>query len=246
MKFEEYRLDPAVRDQVAKDHDGALADVFFGPKDRLVDKWLHYLDVYEKHFAQFRDTKLNFLEIGVYKGGSLEMWRSYFGPEAAIWGVDIDPQCRAYETPGTRVRIGSQDDPVFLRGVIDEMGAPDLILDDGSHVAAHQEASFRTLFPLLKDGGLYVIEDLHTSYWGDFGGGYRVAGTGLERVKDMIDDMHAWYHSRPTSTPAKQEIAGIYVYDSIVVIEKKRKARPAFIQVPGRLSLPSDVAPLYR
>ncbi len=64
-----------------------------------------------------------------------------------------------------QVRIGSQDDPAFLRSVIDEMGSPDIILDDGSHVSDHQKISFETLWPLLKVGGLYVIEDLHTAYF---------------------------------------------------------------------------------
>jgi hypothetical protein len=117
--------------------------------------------------------------------------------------------------------------------VLAEIGPPDIILDDGSHVAKHQEISFRTLFPMLKEGGLYVMEDLHTAYWRDWGGGYRRRGTAIELIKDMIDDLHGWYHEEPTRTPAQSEIGAIHVYDSVVVIEKQHKRRPAHIQVPG-------------
>lgn len=232
-RLERYRLSGDERERLAEDYTGDLSKVFFGPKERLVDKWLHYLELYEKHFADLRGRDLNFLEIGVFKGGSLEMWRNYFGPAASICGIDIDPDCAGYETTGTKVRIGSQADPVFLRRVIDEIGAPDVILDDGSHVAEHQKVSFETLFPLLKEGGLYVIEDIHTAYWPFWNGGHRKPGTAIELVKDMIDDMHAWYHEAPTTTPAKESIGGIHMYDSIVFIEKKKKAMPAHIRIPA-------------
>jgi hypothetical protein len=232
-RMHEYRLTPDEIAEAARGQHGDLARIFFGPKERTVTKWLHYLSVYERHFAAYRNREMVFLEIGVYKGGSLEMWRRYFGEGSSICGIDVDPACAGYESPGTRVRIGSQDDPAFLKRVVAEIGPPDIILDDGSHIARHQRTSFDTLFPLLKDGGLYVIEDLHTAYWGNWGGGYRRKGTAIERVKDMIDDLHAWYHDKPTTTPAKTEIEAIHIYDSMVFIEKKRKARPAHIVVPG-------------
>lgn len=232
-KAESFRLPSDDRHRLAPAYQGDLSKVFFGPKTRLVDKWLHYLDVYERHFAAYRSTELKMLEIGVFRGGSLEMWNSYFGPASTIFGIDIDDRCKSYETPNTQVRIGSQDDPVFLRSVIAELGAPDIILDDGSHIAKHQEVSFDVLFPLLKEGGLYVIEDLHTAYWPAWGGGHRRRGTGIELVKAMIDDMHAWYHDAPTRTPAKSEIGAIHVYDSMVFIEKRKRERPAYIRIPA-------------
>ena len=81
-----------------------------------------------------------------------------------IFGIDVDPKCAAFD--GTAVvRIGSQDDPKFLRDVAAEMKGIDVVLDDGSHVGRHQRASFDVLFPLLSDGGIYIIEDVCTSYW---------------------------------------------------------------------------------
>jgi hypothetical protein len=130
------------------------------------------------------------------------------------------------------VRIGSQADAKFLRSVVDELGAPDIILDDAAHIGRLQRASFDALFPLLQEGGLYVIEDLCTSYWrGIYEGGYRRKGTGIEFMKEMIDDMHAWYHNKATRTPAKDHIGAIHVYDSMVVIEKRKIGPPHTIKL---------------
>lgn len=211
---------------------GDLAKIFFAHKGQIVHKWIHYLEIYDRHFSKYRDTDFRMLEIGVFKGGSLDLWREYFGPKAVIFGIDVNPECAGYATAPNQVRIGSQDDPAFLRSVIDEMGSPDLILDDGSHVGRHQAASFETLFPLLKDGGIYAIEDMHTSYWDRmFKGGYKRSGTAVELVKQMIDDLHGWYHDQPQKTPAKDWMRGIHVYDSITILDKGSVTRPGHIQV---------------
>jgi hypothetical protein len=227
------QIDPAEKDAVASQTSGALAEIFFRHSGRIIYKWIHYLGIYERHFSQYRNTSFKMLEIGVFKGGSLEMWRKYFGEAATIFGIDINPECADYVTAPNQVRIGSQDDPEFLNRVVLEMGAPDVVLDDGSHVGHHQRKSFDVLFPLLKPGGLYVIEDLHTSYWpGLTGGGRRWhESSAIGHIKEMIDDMHAWYHNNPVTTPAKTEIGAIHVYDSIVVIEKRHRQQPGHIQV---------------
>jgi hypothetical protein len=232
------RIDPHDKDAAADQTTGALAEVFFRHRGRVVDKWVHYLEIYERHFAPYCNTPVKMLEIGVFKGGSLELWREYFGETATLFGIDVDPRCAGYVTAPNQVRIGSQDDPMFLKNVILEMGTPDIVLDDGSHIGHHQRSSFDTLFPLLSPCALYVIEDLHTSYWpGSVGGGYRFAGgyrrenTAIGHIKQMIDDMHAWYHNSPVATSAKTDIGAIHVYDSIVVIEKKRRQQPGHIQV---------------
>ena len=172
---------------------GPLETLFFANQGKLAHKWISYLPFYDEVLAPYRGKPVKMLEIGVFKGGSLELWRKYFGLEATIFGIDIDPDCAAYADPPNQVRIGSQADPEFLRRVVAEMGTPDIILDDGSHVANHQLASFSTLFPLLKPGGLYLIEDMHTSYWPGHEGGYGRRGTAVELTKTLIDDMHAWH-----------------------------------------------------
>jgi hypothetical protein len=211
------------------DHHG-LAKIFAEHRGRILHKWVHYLDIYERYFSSYRGQPTRMLEIGVSQGGSLEMWRSYFGPAATIFGIDINPNSATCVDEPNQVRIGSQADPDFLKSVIDEMGPPDIILDDGSHIAAHQNVSLRTLFPLLSDGGLYVIEDLHTSYWeGCFEGGYQRAGTAIELCKQLVDDMHHWYHGE--AIDLFTDVAAIHNHDSIVVIEKRPAKCPMHVTV---------------
>lgn len=230
--MDRFQLDPSEKDRIATQASGALAHLFFEHRGRVIHKWVHYLEIYEAHFAQYRDTPVRLLEIGVFKGGSLELWREYLGANATIFGIDINRYCAGYVTEPNQVRIGSQDNADFLKKVVLEMGAPDIVLDDGSHVAEHQRKSFDVLFPLLKPGGLYIMEDLHTAYWpGSFHGGYGRKNTAIGHVKQMIDDMHAWYHLERETTPAKTEIRAIHIYDSIVVIEKQHKEQPAHIKV---------------
>ena len=207
-------------------HTGDIVDIFAQHRGEGVDKWHHYLPLYDRYLGPWRNRPLRFLEIGVFKGGSLEMWRKYFGPEAAIYGIDIDPTCARFDARDGQVRIGSQADGAFLERVIDEMGGVDVVLDDGSHVMAHVRASLAALYPRLSAGGLYIIEDLHTAYWQQYGG-----GAGPENfystVRAMIDDMHGWYHDNGAVHPATAgQVTGIHIHDSMVVLEKGTAYRP--------------------
>jgi Methyltransferase domain len=215
---------------------GAASDIarlFAEHRGEGVDKWHHYLPLYERYLGPLRGRPLRFLEIGVFKGGSLEMWRKYFGPEAMIYGIDIDPTCARFDGRDGRVRIGSQADPEFLAKVVDEMGGVDVVLDDGSHVMAHIRASLAALFPRLSPGGTYIIEDLHTAYWPQYGGGMgpeNFYGT----VRAMVDDMHGWYHEAGVAHPATAgQVTGIHVHDSMVVLEKGTAHRPVRSFVGG-------------
>ena len=115
---------------------------------------------------------------------------------------------------------------------MDDLGAPlDIVLDNGAHIGRHQWTSFRTLFPLLNEGGVYAIEDLHTSYWPDFEGKTGDPTTGIGLVHALIEDMHAWYHDDDQATPAKEHVAGIHIFDSMVFIEKGPRERPQHILV---------------
>jgi hypothetical protein len=227
---------PEEASDLAKLANTELARQFYDHQGRLVHKWLHYLDIYDKHFSVLRlrssSQPLRMLEIGVFEGGSLDMWRRYFGPEAVIFGIDIDPACAAKVDAPNQVRIGSQDDPTFLASVLAEMGTPDIVLDDGSHIGRHQKASFAFLFPRLSEGGLYVIEDLHSSYWGGFyEGGHRKKGSGIEQIKELIDDLHGHYHDKRSSEYLRDNIGSITIYDSIAIIEKRKRGRLGHLKI---------------
>ncbi len=215
--------------------DSEMARLFYGHQGRLVDKWNHYLSIYERHLKRFRDDNsrhVRLLEIGVFHGGSLELWRKYFGPSATIFGIDIDSRCGGISNSELNVRIGSQADPEFLRRVVQEMGGLDIVIDDGSHVGSHQRTSFETLFPLLDTRGVYIAEDLAAAYWRFYEGGLRRPGTFIEEIKTLVDDIHAWYYTeKPRYPDAHKNIESIHVYDGIVVIEKGLKERPFHTRV---------------
>lgn len=219
----------ALRASAASD----LERLFYDNSGRTVHKWTHYLPAYAAHFERFRGTDVGMLEIGVFQGGSLDLWRRYFGDAARIVGIDIDPACAERVSAPNRVEIGSQADPEFLTAAVGRLGRLDLVLDDGSHVGEHQWASFTTLFPLLEPGGLYVIEDLHTSYWDEWDGAHDRTDTGIGLVKQLIDDLHGWYHEEPTPTPARDWVPALHVYDSVVFIEKQARRAPQHAYVDG-------------
>lgn len=203
-----------------------FARMFYAHRGRRVAKWTPYLDAYDAHLSRYRGTDVGIFEIGVFEGGSLELWRDFLGPGARILGIDIEPACASRVDPPNRVMIGSQADPAFLREAVRALGRVDVVVDDGSHQAQHQMVSFQTLFPLVEPGGLYIIEDMHTAYWYRFGGGRGRPGTAVDLVRRLIDDLHGWHHDAPQSTPAQGWVPAIHVYDSMVVIEKARRSRP--------------------
>ena len=212
--------------------DGPLADIFWSHEGPVAHKWHHYLPLYDRYFAPWRGCPLRFLEIGVSRGGSLGLWRKYFGAQATIFGIDIDPGCAALDGRDGAVRIGSQDDPVFLDAVVAEMGGLDIVLDDGSHRGAHIRASLDALFPRLSTGGLYFIEDLQTAYWTHFSGRNPRRQGFMRTVAEMIDDLHGWYHPFAANRPATAGgVVGIHVHDSIVVLEKGTRSEPRHSRV---------------
>lgn len=190
-------------------------------QEHTVLKWHHYFPVYERYFSQWRNKTATVLEIGVFKGGSLGMWRRYFGPMATIIGIDIDSSCKAFEREDVSVRIGDQSDPQFLQSLIDEFGVPDIVIDDGSHQMHHISASFNFLYPKVSKNGLYIIEDLHTAYFQEYGGGLGVEGSFINISKNLIDKLNA-DHSRGAVEPDffTRNTFGVSFYDSMVVFER--------------------------
>lgn len=185
-------------------------------------KWRHYFDIYERHLRIFAGKPCNLLEIGVYSGGSLEMWRSYVGDQCQIYGVDIAPECKTYEREGINITIGDQGDPAFWSRFRQEVPPMDIIIDDGSHIAAHQIISLEGLLPHLKPGGIYLCEDVFglanefISYMQGFARHLNIAG-----ITDNPTDPE-----RRQVSPANRvqsEIAGVFFYPFMVAIEKREQ-----------------------
>jgi hypothetical protein len=107
------------------------------------------------------------------------------------------------------------------------MGGVDIVLDDGSHQMKHIPVTLNYLFQHLSQGGIYMIEDLHTAYWKRWGGGYRAKANFFGFVMDLVDDMHHWYHAKGIKhTAISKNCSGIHVHDSIVVLEKNKVYEP--------------------
>ncbi len=215
-----------------------LADWFLTNRGPLMNKWFHYFDIYDRHFARFRGRDIVMVEIGVYHGGSLGMWQSYFGPDAKLVGVDLNPRALKFAGAQVDILIGDQSDRGFLRELRARYPRIDVLLDDGGHAMHQQIATFEELFDAVAEDGVYMVEDTHTSYWPEFGGGLRAPGSFIEYAKRLADELNAW-HVREWATTERSAFArsawSLAFYDSIVAIEKRPKTAPA-ARLTGKLS----------
>jgi hypothetical protein len=173
-------------------------------------KFRHYFDIYHRHFERFRGHDVHVLEIGVYSGGSLRMWREYFGPAATIYGVDIDPACRSYEDDRIKIFIGDQGDPAFWAELLNDLSAIDIVIDDGSHRPEDQITSLECLLPALRPGGVYLCEDIkqRTNAFHDY-----IAGLSCN-----LNEVG------PAPTSFQRSVESIHLYPWVVVIEKRATA----------------------
>jgi hypothetical protein len=208
-----------------------LEKYFYRGKGRLVYKWVHYLPIYDQHFKRYRRKRVTIVEFGVFHGGSLQMWKNYFGRKARIIGVDFNPRCKELEEKQIEVFIGDQADRKFLRKLREEIGPIDIIIDDGGHTMKQQITTFKEMWPGVKDGGIYVVEDLHTSYAKMYGGGYLKKGTFIEFAKHLMDQLNAWHAPKADRQRFKMDvytktIKAMHVYSSMIVFDKGTVVRP--------------------
>lgn len=186
-----------------------------------------YTQHYARHFRPFKFRKFVFLEIGVggyenkFKGGeSLKMWKAYF-PFASINAIDYFDKS-PHEERRVRIFQGDQSNEAFLRSVIDTIGTPDIIIDDGSHINWHVIKSFTVLFPLLRDGGIYVIEDTQTSYWKDYAVDNDRGETMMDYFKKLVDGLNYEEFKTPGYDPTyfDRNIISMHFYHNLIIIYK--------------------------
>ncbi|MBU3558525.1 hypothetical protein [Polynucleobacter sp. Nonnen-W13] len=199
------------------------------PNGRVVHRWRHYFDIYHRHFSRFRGESITMIEIGIFNGGSLRMWKDYFGPKATIVGVDINPGCKKYEETGIEIVIGDQADPKFLQELSNRYPNFSVVIDDGGHRMEQQITTLEELYLPMQNDGVYLCEDTHTSYMPSFGGGHQKKNTFIEYSKKLIDQLNA-FHIEESEYLAQnyftQATDSIHFYDSVVVIEKKSRTKP--------------------
>ena len=199
----------------------------------MAHKWTHYFPVYEAHLARYKNRPAVFIEIGVGAGGSLQLWKSYLGPFAQIVGLDLIDKSDLEEEQ-ISIRTGHQSDPEFLQSVIDEFGTPDVVLDDGSHIMDDVGRTFAFLYPRISPVGAYMIEDLHTAYWPEYGGGFGEPQSFIETAKGLIDELNA-DHARGALEPTEftASTLSMHFYDSMIVFERGRHLHKHAPQLGG-------------
>jgi hypothetical protein len=166
-----------------------LLQLYEQHKGKMSDKWSLYLREWDRLFSSYRDQPVRLLEIGVQNGGSLEIWASYFSKAIKIIGCDIDQKCARlkFNDPRVSVIIGDINSEKCRKSIIQQSSSFDIIIDDGSHKSSDVIRTFARYFPQLSDDGIYVIEDLHTSYWTDFEGGLNQPFSSIAFIKRLVD-----------------------------------------------------------
>ena len=221
-------------------------DAFDSQRNFNSDKWEHYFDIYDHLLGKFYGSKVNYLEIGVQNGGSLEIAKKIFSHDSFIMGLDIDPNCKHLEGKiANKIIIGSQVDDTVLSKV-SEFAPFDIIIDDGSHIQSHMIVTFLKIFPLLSQNGVYIIEDTHTNYSPEHQESF--LGIGLydyfkglsERLN--IDFINSHFRKERYKLPRHErslinqipdivrDIFSIEFFDSVIAIKKRTKIEPLRIR----------------
>jgi SAM-dependent methyltransferase len=195
-----------------------------------IHKWAHYFPIYEDALGRYRNRSCTLLEIGCNKGGSLHLWKRHLGPYAQIVGMDINPDSARAASEQIHVEIGSQSDPDTLKRLVQRFAPFDIIIDDGSHKMSDINASFQFFFEHVSVDGIYIVEDLHTAYWDEFGGGLGSRNSFIEFSKSVVDAMHSSYvreaHNWDDFTlRVAKGTRSIRFVDSMIIYEKGRDIR---------------------
>jgi hypothetical protein len=180
--------------------DKSIKDIFIAHKGKIADRWMLYLNEWDRIFSPYREREIQLLEIGVHNGGSLEVWSEYFSHAKTLIGVDINEACKdlVFDDPRIKVIVGDING-TEVRDQINKISPElDIVIDDGSHQSQDIVKTFAHYFQKLNSGGIYIIEDLHASYWAESGGGLfnpYSAVSFLKRLVDLINFEH-WQNDR--------------------------------------------------
>ncbi|MDR3048962.1 MAG: class I SAM-dependent methyltransferase [Elusimicrobiota bacterium] len=237
------------------DNQSPLHKIIKEHQGNITDKWEQYLQIYEKIFAPFiiRAKPINILEIGILNGGFLQVLEKFFPKGSKIIGLDIEKKCADLKLGGggssIEIIIGDAAQEDFLDKSFKDSKF-DIIIDDASHVNRNTIITFEAMFDKLNYGGIYIIEDCHTSYWNNAAGGFQRKGSVIEYFKTLIDALHFYYIHPEITAKIKNaylkkfnsSIAAIYFYDSVIAVEKYVKDKT----LPFRRYIAGQNAPIFR
>ena len=212
----------------------SLTELYEKHNGKISDKWSSYLKIYDEALSSYAESAISLLEIGVQNGGSLEIWHKYFPNAERLIGCDVNPQCGdlSYDQKNISIIVGDAGTPEVCKKIRNLCPRFDIIIDDGSHVSTDCIKNLRNYYKYVKPGGVYILEDLHCSYWAEFGGGLFDSKSIINRLKEFIDypNYEFWGHV-PDNLVEKErrvgsgnseyrDIESISFYNSIVVIKK--------------------------
>lgn len=181
----------------------------------------HYFEHYNEHLSKYKTKPIKILEIGVKEGDSLKIWKDYLHSESEIYGVEINPDpLKSFNQKNTEIFYGSQTDLLFLTSIINKIGKVDIIIDDGGHTNSQLKTTFNYLFEYgLQDNGLYIMEDLGTSYWYKWSGGLNNENSIINFLKQKIDGINYrfWKGNRNdyVPKPSKSVVDSTYQDENI-------------------------------
>jgi SAM-dependent methyltransferase len=181
-------------------------------------KWRHYFEIYHRHLAKFVGREVDILEVGVYSGGSLDMWKKYFGPKCRVYGVDIQEECKSYEDEAIKIAVGDQAERNFWKRFKEEVPALDVVIDDGGHKTHEQIVTLEEVLSHLRPGGVYICEDVY----GEFNPFH-------DYVSGLAHHLNAWQMKPGVSHPhegirpnsVQRVVHSVHLYPFMVVIEKR-------------------------
>lgn len=216
--------------------------------------WENYFIPRHKHLERYRGKELTLVEVGVFSGGSMLLWRWYFGPGLRYIGIDINPLCKQFDgLPWAEIVTGNVEDPQFWEDFKQKYPNPDIFVDDGGHTMYQQKSTFIAMYPHVKADGIFMIEDLHTNYYAqDYGGNPNPDipldaehATFLEYSYRLIHWLHGhrFFASSCVGCEAYREkhfaqmadfcrsVNSISYYESLMVVEKGTRMRKAPIDI---------------
>ena len=202
----------------------SLSEMFKKSKN-FSAKYEKYFDVYEKYFSKYKEKNIIFVEIGIFNGGSLKVWKEYFGANAKIIGIDLNPECKKFEEDGIEIHIGNQSDPEFWDDFFKKVGNVDVILDDGGHTNLDQIITTIKCAEKINDNGIIMVEDTHSSYIDEYNSKEKFSF--INFTKKIIDDVNLTFplanHRNSFNFSLNHLIYSSHFYESIVVFEINRK-----------------------
>lgn len=213
-------------------HESELSEMerfFLMGRHNSTYKWSHFFEIYNRHFEKYIGKDVTIMEIGVNKGGSLQMWKQIFGPGSKIIGVDINQTCKQMEDEQISIYIGDQEDRMFWKRVKDEIPPIDILIDDGGHQMNQQIVTFEEMFSHIKENGIYLCEDTVTSYDPqNYNSGCKNPGTFIEYSKNFIDYIHAWYAKEQNLhvNEYTKNLYALHYYYGVLVVEKRKMYSP--------------------